>query len=109
MQVQLVVWVLILLSRDLEWQEGKDIRHKLKKIEQGKLYPLEEACSLVADTSSAKFDETVEISIRLGVDPKKADQNVRGTVALPHGLGKEIRVAVFAKGEKSSGGKGCWC
>ena len=84
---------------------GKRYRAQAEKIEEGKFYPLEEACSLVADTSSAKFDETVEISVRLGVDPKKADQNVRGTVALPHGLGKEVRVAVFAKGEKAQEAK----
>ncbi|MCB0318596.1 MAG: 50S ribosomal protein L1 [Bdellovibrionales bacterium] len=74
-------------------------------MQRGRFYPLEEACELVASTASAKFDETVEISIRLGVDPTKADQNVRGSVALPHGLGKEIRVAVFAKGEKAQEAK----
>lgn len=67
---------------------------------QPKAYTLEDAVKLVCETGSAKFDETVEISIRLGVDPKKADQNVRGSVALPHGLGKKVRVAVFAKSEK---------
>lgn len=66
-----------------------------------KQYPLDEACTLLCETASAKFDETVEVSIALGVDPRKADQNVRGSVSLPHGLGKEIRVAVFAKGEKA--------
>jgi large subunit ribosomal protein L1 len=62
---------------------------------------LDEGCQLVAKTASAKFDETVEVAIRLGVDPKKADQNVRGSIPLPNGLGKTIRVAVFAKGEKA--------
>lgn len=66
-----------------------------------KEYPLEEAIQLLKKTASAKFDETVEISVRLGVDPRHADQAVRGTVALPHGLGKEVRVLVIAKGEKA--------
>ncbi len=64
-------------------------------------YSLSEAVSLVKKTASAKFDETVEVSVRLGVDPRHADQVVRGTVALPHGLGKTVRVLVFAKGEKA--------
>lgn len=63
-----------------------------KKIDTSKKYPLEEAVSLVKQTSKAKFDETVEIHLRLGVDPKKGDQNVRGTVALPHGTGKSKKV-----------------
>lgn len=64
-------------------------------------YSLSEAVDLVKKTASAKFDETVEVSVRLGVDPRHADQVVRGTVALPHGLGKTVRVLVFAKGEKA--------
>ena len=71
-------------------REGKRIRSQKDKVEAEKLYPLEEACELVAQTASAKFDETVDVAIKLGVDPRKADQNVRGSVALPHGLGKEI-------------------
>ncbi|MBK8871418.1 MAG: 50S ribosomal protein L1 [Elusimicrobia bacterium] len=71
-----------------------------KKVEAGKRYSIEEAISLVKQTAKAKFDETVEIHIRLGVDPKKGDQNVRGTVSLPHGTGKSKRVVVVAKGEK---------
>lgn len=66
-----------------------------------KEYPLEEAIQLLKKTASAKFDETVEISVRLGVDPRHADQVVRGTVALPHGLGKAVRVLVIAKGDKA--------
>ena len=81
-------------------KEGKRIKAQRVKVDANKLYSLDEACGLVVSTASAKFDETVEISINLGVDPKKADQNVRGSVPLPHGLGKNIRVAVFAKGEK---------
>jgi large subunit ribosomal protein L1 len=70
-----------------------------KLIEQ-KEYPLEEAIQLLKKTASARFDETVEISVRLGIDPRHADQVVRGTVALPYGLGKEVRVLVFAKDDK---------
>lgn len=82
-------------------REGKRIRAQRAKVEAEKLYTLEDGCVVVASTASAKFDETVEVAIRLGVDPKKADQNVRGSTALPHGLGKNVRVAVFAKGEKA--------
>ena len=67
---------------------------------QGQAYPLQEALPLVQKLASAKFDETVEISLRLGVDPKHADQMVRGTVVLPHGLGKSKKVCVIASGEK---------
>ena len=81
---------------------GKRLKAIREKLESNKFYELEEACSLVVDGAKAKFDETVELALRLGVDPRKADQNVRGSVALPNGLGKEVRVAVFAKGEKVS-------
>ena len=64
-------------------------------------YTLDEAIDLLKKTASAKFDETVEIAVRLGVDPRHADQVVRGTVSLPHGLGKEVRVLVIAKGDKA--------
>ncbi len=73
-----------------------------QKVELDKLYRLEEAIALVKETGSAKFDETVEVSMRLGVDPRKADQMVRGTVLLPNGTGKDLKVLVFAKGEKES-------
>jgi large subunit ribosomal protein L1 len=82
-------------------KEGKRIRAQREKVQADKLYTIDEACSVVASTASAKFDESVEVAVRLGVDPKKADQNVRGSIPLPHGLGKTIRVAVFAKGEKA--------
>ncbi|MCB0336458.1 MAG: 50S ribosomal protein L1 [Bdellovibrionales bacterium] len=82
--------------------KGKRYKAVSSKVEAQKLYVIEEACELLCETGKAKFDETVEVAIRLGVDPKKADQNIRGGVALPHGLGKEIRVAVFAKGEKAA-------
>lgn len=84
---------------------GKRMKAAKAKVVRNKLYPLTEACALVASTASAKFDESVEVSIRLGVDPRKSDQNVRGSVPLPHGLGKEVRVAVFAKGEKAEQAK----
>jgi large subunit ribosomal protein L1 len=72
----------------------------LKKIDRQRYYPLEEALKLVIDNKTAKFDETVEIAVRLSVDPRQADQNVRGTVVLPNGTGKVDRVLVLAKGAK---------
>jgi len=71
-----------------------------KFVEKNKKYPLNEAVALLKKTAKAKFDETVEIHVRLGVDVKKSDQNVRGMVSLPHGTGKSKRVVVVAKGEK---------
>src|SRR3954454_635303 len=79
---------------------GKKFRNAFAKVERGKRYPIDEACKLIPDTKVAKFDESVDIAVRLGVDPKHADQMVRGAVVLPHGTGKSMRVAVFAKGEK---------
>jgi len=70
------------------------------KLESGRQYVFEEAIDLIKSMPGAKFDESVDLSFRLGVDPKHADQMVRGAVVLPHGIGKTIRVAVFAKGEK---------
>ena len=80
---------------------SKKYKEAKKKVEAEKLYPVEEACELVTKTASKKFDETIDVVIRLGVDARKAEQSVRGSVALPHGLGKTIRVAVFAKGAKA--------
>ena len=80
---------------------GKRYQAQRTKVEREKQYDLEAACALAAETASAKFDETVEMAVRLGVDPRKADQAVRGSISLPHGLGKEIRVAVFARGDKA--------
>ncbi len=71
----------------------------LEKVDREKFYSIDEAIQLVKDTASAKFDETVEVHIKLGVDPAKGEQQVRGTVVLPHGTGKVPRVAVFAEGE----------
>ncbi|MFA5516868.1 MAG: 50S ribosomal protein L1 [Desulfuromonadales bacterium] len=79
---------------------GKKLDTAKTKIDRSRTYVLEEAIGLVKESSFAKFDETVDISIRLGVDPRKADQMVRGAVVLPNGLGKTVRVLVFAKGEK---------
>jgi large subunit ribosomal protein L1 len=79
---------------------GKKYQEALKKIDRQRHYPLEEALKLVIDSKTAKFDETVEIAVRLGVDPRQADQNVRGTVVLPNGTGKVARVLVLAKGAK---------
>jgi large subunit ribosomal protein L1 len=81
-------------------KQGKKYREALKKVEHGRRYGLEEGLTLLKEVSYAKFDETVEMSVRLGVDPRKADQMVRGSVALPNGTGKTVRVLVFAKGEK---------
>jgi len=81
-------------------KHGKKYRAGAAKIDPTKLYPIEEAVSLALETKSAKFDETVELAVRLGVDPRQADQNVRGTVMLPHGTGKSVRVLVIAKGDK---------
>ena len=77
-------------------RRGKNYRKVAEKIEAAKLYTLEEAVKLAAETNPAKFDASVEIHVRLNVDPRQADQNIRTTVSLPHGTGKTIRVAVFA-------------
>jgi len=79
---------------------GKKFEKVAKLVDSSKKYKVEEAFSLVVQTAPAKFDETIEVAFRLGVDPKQSDQQVRGAVALPHGLGKTVRVVVFAKGPK---------
>ncbi|MEO6163136.1 MAG: 50S ribosomal protein L1 [Candidatus Binatia bacterium] len=79
---------------------GKSYRKVFEKVDRNQRYPLEDSLKLVKETARAKFDETVDMAIRLGVDPRQADQNIRGTVALPHGMGKTVRVLAFAKGEK---------
>lgn len=81
-------------------KRGKGFLEAKKKIESGKRHTLNEAVNLIVATSRTKFDETVDAAIRLGVNPAHADQMVRGSVVLPHGLGKSVRVLVFAKGEK---------
>jgi len=77
----------------------------LEKIDGAKLYSVDEAFGLIGDLKSAKFDETVEVALNLNVDPRHADQMIRGSVVLPHGTGKTVRVAVFAKGEKADEAK----
>jgi large subunit ribosomal protein L1 len=84
---------------------GKRIVKAREGIERTKLYPVAEAIKLVRDRASAKFDETVEIAMNLGVDPKHADQMVRGVVNLPNGTGRTLRVAVFARGAKADEAK----
>jgi len=87
-------------------KRSKAYRAAAEKVNLDQLYSPEEALALVASGASAKFDETVDVAIRLGVDPKKADQMVRGTVNLPHGTGKTARVLVFATGEKAEAAPG---
>ena len=83
-------------------KHSKRYRQAAEKIDRARRYPLEEAIHvLMRAEGGAKFDETVELAVKLGVDPRQADQNVRGTVVLPHGRGKAVRVVVFAKGEKA--------
>jgi len=79
---------------------GKSYRKVFEKVDRNQRCRLEDSLKLVKETARAKFDETVDMAIRLGVDPRQADQNIRGTVALPHGMGKTVRVLAFAKGEK---------
>lgn len=84
---------------------AKRLQNLQSKVEKGKIYDLDSATTLVKSLASAKFDETVEIAMRLGVDPRHADQMIRGAVVLPHGTGKKVRVAVFAKGIKADEAK----
>jgi large subunit ribosomal protein L1 len=79
---------------------GKKYRETVQKVDKLKRYTFQEAVQLAIDCAYAKFDESMEVAVRLGVDPRHADQMVRGTVVLPNGVGKAVRVAVFAKGEK---------
>ena len=85
----------------IKMKHGKKYIDSKKLIDSTKLYDPAEAIELVKQTAKAKFDETIELSIRLGVDPRHADQQVRGTVVLPHGTGKKVRVLAFAKGDKA--------
>ena len=86
-------------------KHGQKYIDSAKTIEKTKLYEVDEAVSTVLDTAKAKFDETIELHVRLGVDPKQADQQVRGVLVLPHGTGKNVRVLVLAKGEKADQAK----
>ncbi len=84
---------------------GKRIRNAAEGIDRKKLYNLSEAINMVKERASAKFDETIEVALNLGVDPRHADQMVRGVVELPNGTGRDVRVAVFAKGDKAEEAK----
>ncbi len=86
-------------------KRSKKYQHIRKKIDRDRLYTPEEGFKLLCEAKAAKFDETVETAFRLGVDPRKAEQMVRGTTVLPHGLGKPVRIIVFAKGEKEQEAK----
>jgi large subunit ribosomal protein L1 len=84
---------------------GKRLKAQLAKVDRMKNYPLDEALKILKDTASAKFDESVDVSINLGVDAKKSEQNVRGTAVMPRGTGKKVRVAVFAEGVAAEAAK----
>lgn len=84
---------------------GKKLKESKSKVDRSKKYASADAVALAIDTAPAKFDESIDVAIRLGVDPKQSDQQVRGAVALPHGLGKAVRVLVFAKGPKEAEAK----
>ena len=84
---------------------GKRYKTVKSKVNSLTKLPLEQAVKLAVETATAKFDETIDVSIRLGIDPKQSDQQVRGAIALPHGLGKAVRVLVFAKGPKEAEAK----
>ncbi|MBF0274112.1 MAG: 50S ribosomal protein L1 [Nitrospinae bacterium] len=84
---------------------GKKLKNAYSQMNKETLYPVEESVSLLKKLAPAKFDESVDVAVNLGVDPRKADQNVRGTVMLPQGTGKTVRILVFAKGEKEAEAK----
>ncbi len=84
---------------------GKKFKAAAQKVDAAKKYSFQDGLKLVVDTAPAKFDESIDIAVRLGIDPKQSDQQVRGAIALPHGLGKNVRVVVFAKGPKENEAK----
>ena len=84
---------------------GKRMKAQLAKLDRLKTYPLDEALVILKNTASAKFDESVDVAVNLGIDSKKSDQNVRGTAAMPRGTGKKVRVAVFAEGAAAEAAK----
>ena len=86
-------------------QRGKKYVEALGKVEKGKIYTKDEAVKLVKETSVSKFDSTIEVAVRLNLDTKKADQQLRGAIVLPHGTGKTKRVLVIAKGENATKAK----
>ena len=81
---------------------GKKYNSSLEKVDRLKKYQVEEAFNMLSDVTYAKFDSTVDVAFRLGVDPTKSDQNIRSAVVLPHGTGKTLKVLVFAKGDKAA-------
>lgn len=84
---------------------GKKFKEAAKKVDSTKRYSFQDGINLIAQIAPAKFDESIDVSVRLGIDPKQSDQQVRGAIALPHGLGKKVRVVVFAKGPKENDAK----
>ena len=90
-------------------KHGKKYNDSSKLVDRTKLYDVEEAMDLCVKTATAKFDETVEVHVRLGVDSRHADQQVRGAVVLPNGTGKSVRVLVFCKGDNVQLRQRCWC
>ncbi len=84
---------------------GKRMKTQLAKVDRMKFYPIDEALTLLKSTASAKFDESVDVAINLGIDAKKSEQNVRGTAVMPRGTGKKVRVAVFAEGKAAEAAK----
>jgi large subunit ribosomal protein L1 len=86
-------------------KQGKRFKKVSSQVDSQKKYSVAEAFDLVVKTAQAKFDETIDVAIRLGVDPKQSDQQVRGAIALPNGLGKEVKILVFAKGPKETEAK----
>jgi large subunit ribosomal protein L1 len=85
--------------------KGKRLKAAYSQINRDAFYPIDKAVDLIKGSAKAKFDETIEIAMNLGIDPRHSDQNVRGVVLLPHGTGKSLRVAVFAKGAKAEAAK----
>ncbi|MFN3697640.1 MAG: 50S ribosomal protein L1 [Pseudobdellovibrio sp.] len=84
---------------------GKKFKEAAKKVDSTKRYSFQDGINLIAQIAPAKFDESIDVAVKLGIDPKQSDQQVRGAIALPHGLGKKVRVVVFAKGPKENDAK----
>jgi large subunit ribosomal protein L1 len=96
---------MIMAAEQKQPKLSKRMKAVRAKVDRSKAYPVDEALKLVKETAAAKFDESVDIAVNLGVDPKKSDQTVRGSVVLPAGTGKKVRVAVFAQGDKAQAAK----
>jgi len=86
-------------------KRGKRIRKAVEGVDRSRFYPIADAVKMIKGRATAKFDETIELSLNLNIDVRKAEQNLRGTVMLPHGTGKSLRVAVFAKGDRANEAK----